>query len=203
MLPWNLVSKFKTDANTLRQMLIEAFKSVSCNKNVTIDGKTVQLSQKEIVKASLPLYENLIHLEITLRKADKRFDTATKLCERLLKMDPSLVQLSLCEIYIGCLCSNAKNAIEKALASFPSDAQIAFIAAQYFISVGDSVSAVKVLESLIFSFYDTNENMSAEDLFSETLKYNQRMYLNELKLKEGISSKFLQTQLLNLSVCYW
>lgn len=203
MLPWNLVSKFKTDANTLRQILVEPLKNVNRNKNVTIGGQTAQLTQKQIVNANLPLYENLIHLEIALRKADKRFDTALKLCERLLKTDPSLVQLSLCEIYIGCLSSNAKNVIDKALVSLANDAQIAFVAAQYFISVGDSASAVQVLENLIFSFYDTNENLSADDLFSETLKYNQKMYLNALKLREGISGEFLHSQLLNLSVCYW
>lgn len=97
VLPWTLLNtKFISDSNQLRQMLCDAFKLLNRNKSKTqseIDNiqKTLQ------IKSSLPIYQNLISLEISL----KRFDIAFKLCERVLKTDPSLVDLWLCQLNIA------------------------------------------------------------------------------------------------------
>jgi hypothetical protein len=105
MLPWSLNSKFKCDVNQLRQLLFDAIKSL----NTKINRKSVEQSAY-----ASPIYENLVYLELTL----KRYDIAIKLCDRFIKINSDLVNLIMLKLYISTLTVQWPNTKEVKLKQF-------------------------------------------------------------------------------------
>ena len=108
-----------------------------------------KFTQKQLLTDCLSIYENLIHLEISL----KHGDAALQLCERFLKADSTLTNIWLLKIYISVNNSNLKEVhfcinndnsiykslfffkvIENALLSCPYDALIHLNIAKYYDS---------------------------------------------------------------------
>jgi tetratricopeptide (TPR) repeat protein len=121
MLPWSLSPKFKCDLNQLRQLLFDAIKQI----NQKINRNSIDHHEYAI-----PIYENLIYLELTL----KRYDIALKLCDRFIKINSNLIHLVLLKLYISIQLDNPKQAFESVLEIYPSNAQIHLFVAQFFVS---------------------------------------------------------------------
>ena len=150
LLPWN--TKFNQSANNqpklqlksqpkleeLQSLFHESLKSVSnrCASNSLF-------TKQKTRQFSLPLLVNFINLECS----NKRFDVASKLCERLLKSSDAemLKELWLSLVYIQrCQQQQAsasfdsavlENTIGTCLKMFPLDSQIRFVSCKYYASI--------------------------------------------------------------------
>lgn len=120
LIPWNLKLN-KIDH--MQQLIHEALRSLS---------QRLSTQRHRVRLCSLPLYINLICLEV----ANKRTDVAAKLCDRLLKVNDldALKELWISQIYIHLKSdsSAAENTIKSALSMFSSDPHIVFIATQFY-----------------------------------------------------------------------
>jgi hypothetical protein len=139
LLPWKKHQlTCESSLNKLQNLFYESLKSIStcCSLNKELSKHSGELSKEQIRSFSLPLFINLIHLEL----ANKRYETAHKLCERLLKSPDaeSLKEVWLVYIHIQRskeFSSNLTSTIQNALSKFPLDGQIAFTAARFYASI--------------------------------------------------------------------
>ena len=149
LLPWN--TKFNPSANNqsklqlksqpkleeLQSLFHESLKSVSnrCASNSLF-------TKQKTRQFSLPLLVNFINLECS----NKRFDVASKLCERLLKSSDtemlkelwlSLVYIQRCQQQANASFDSAvlENTIGTCLKMFPLDSQIRFVSCKYYASI--------------------------------------------------------------------
>ena len=149
ILPWSSKSASnaaKYDLEKIKSMFHDALKSMTSRCSVTV-------SKQKIYIYSLPLFINLISLEV----ANRRYDVASKFCERLLKSAEtemfkelwlSLVYIQQCQI--AQVASSAEtsmavtvdegsllleNTFSSCLRTFPFDAQIRFLACKYYVSI--------------------------------------------------------------------
>lgn len=134
MLPWKQQSKYSCSIEKLKTMFHEALKSI--NVRCPANPATSLVVRQEIRLYSLPLFINLINLEVSC----KRFEVASKICDRLLQLADAkiLKELWICLIHIQ-KCQQQADQVEQTiyncLRMFPNDAKIVFIAAQYYASV--------------------------------------------------------------------
>ena len=142
----------------MQRLFHEALKAINgrCQSYSTYDHEEKKkLSRVE----SLPLFINLMKFEV----ANRRFEVANKLCERLLQANDAglLKEIWLCKIFILRSQKQAVNeaqkaeelsiaiekTIEDAIKTFPLDAQVVYVAAQYF-----AVSSTFLVHSLVIYF---------------------------------------------------
>ncbi len=150
LLPWNFKNqaknsnisqvKYECSIEYLQSLFYEALKAINTRLNQSLKQKARLIS--------LPLYINLICLEIS----NKRHDIAAKLCERLLKSNDAefMKELWISHIYIQ-TCSikadnqetndSIENSIKASIKMFPLDAQIVYVSVQYYSSIVSFVSA--------------------------------------------------------------
>lgn len=97
-------SKFICDVQIIRKQfcdILELFKK----QEFLIDNQTKSKhSQKQLLKHGLAIYENLIHLQVSL----KNYNAAILLCERFLKTDSSLTEIWLLKMLISMNSPNIK-----------------------------------------------------------------------------------------------
>jgi len=134
LLPWN--SHYTCTIEKLQSLFYEALKSITSRLAlIGTSSETKQLTRL----VSVPLFINLLTLEMS----NKRHEVAAKLCERLLKSSDAeiLKELWISQIFIhrsqGLESSKGQieNTIKCSLKIFPMDAQITFVAAQYYASI--------------------------------------------------------------------
>ena len=152
VLPWmfkgsSSIGELKCDVEKLKNLFHEALKSMNSRLSSFF-------TKQKIYQYSLPLFINLIILEV----ANKRFDIANKFCQRLLKSSDTemLKELWLSLIFIqqshlqhlhnnvsknltGTSNSvesvNMENTITSSLNMFPYDAHITFLSSRYYASL--------------------------------------------------------------------
>lgn len=133
LLPWRQQAKYSCSTEKLQKLFHEALKSINtrCPANMTSS-----LSAKQEIRLfSLPLFINLINLEVS----NKRFEIASKFCDRLLiSADAKYLK----ELWINLIfiqkqqgSNQLEQTIQTSLSMFVKDAQILYIAAQYYASV--------------------------------------------------------------------
>lgn len=140
---------------------------------------------------SLPLFINLMYLEVS----NKRYETAVKICERLLKSNDTEMfkELWLTFIYIKLSQLNhsklnnlvvnddlnIESIINNFLEKFANDPRVVYVSAKYYSSADQKQKAIELIESLIQSFYVDESSKKFEPtvlfehflgLFSEKIK---------------------------------
>jgi hypothetical protein len=139
LLPWKKHQlTCESSLDKLQNLFYESLKSIStcCSMNKELSKPSGELSKEQMRSFSLPLFINLIHLEL----ANKRYETAHKLCERVLKSPDAerLKEVWLVHIYTQRpkeFSANLANTVQNALSKFPLDGQIAFTAARFYASM--------------------------------------------------------------------
>ena len=145
ILPWNSKgpASIKCDAEKLKNLFHEAFKSMN--------NSSCLFSKRKIYQFSLPLFINLIILEV----ANKRYEVANKLCQRLLKSSDteifkelwlSLIYIQQCQLHQSSFSNlpgsnaanelvNLENTFMSCLKMFPVDTQIVFLSSKFYTSI--------------------------------------------------------------------
>jgi len=188
ILPWH--TSFTCSKENLQSLFYEALKSVNMRVSKQIQNA---LNNNRLI--SVPLFLNLICLEIS----NKRHEVAFKLCERLLKSNDAqmLKELWISQIYIqrsllatseSNIISNSEETVKCALQMFQNDAQICFVAAQYYFDIGKQEECIRVIESLVpASFLNDNRCNSLQ------------LYLSQVLFDEKEEES---TQLVGYALCY-
>jgi hypothetical protein len=160
ILPWMFkgattsISELKCDVEKLKNLFHEALKSMNSRLSSFF-------TKQKIYQFSLPLFINLINLEV----ANKRYEIANKFCQRLLKSPDtemfkelwlSLIYIQQCHLQHLPSNSNAsKNVVETNCAveladfentitycsnMFPTDPQVAYLSSKYYASLVNKFS---------------------------------------------------------------
>lgn len=162
LLPWaqpqQNMPKYACAVDKIQNLFHQALRSINmrCPANAT---SSLALKQ-EIRLHSLPLFINLINLEVS----SKRYETASKMCDRLLKSVDTrmLKELWFTLIYIYRCNNNNSNSgqsdlieqtVETCLDLFPNDAQVVYVAAQYFSSIVRFVVPLSISQYISISFF--------------------------------------------------
>jgi hypothetical protein len=177
LLPWNRLNHLKgsnqpcsttidNNNSTKTNELLDSLRSLFHEGLKILSNRCV--CKLEARQHSMPLFINLINLEV----ANKRYEVATKLCERLLKgaaSDRNMTkELWLSQLYIQRFPNkNGDKLLVNILDLFKNDAQIIFIATQYYSALplaSRSPSSVDVktknerlIENFIINFYYDNK----------------------------------------------
>ena len=136
ILPWKQVLLQQQSNNVKSHVCsLEKLQSLFHEALKSVNACSAQYSKLEIRLFSLPIFLNMINFALV----NKKIDTGLKLCERLLKDASSFKELWICFINLQLIGNGstvteemAEKTISSCLETYANDAQIAFLAAQYY-----------------------------------------------------------------------
>lgn len=201
LIPWKHGLKYSCSIEKIQNLFHEALRGINtrCPANSTTSLKVKQ----EIRLFSLPLFLNLINLEVS----NKRYEIASKIIDRLLK---SADAKHLKELWISLIhilkCQNLGDLVEQnidlSLQMFPNDAQLTYISAQYFESIGQKEKAICMIEQVMSSIYFGKTKNSS---YETTLLFHHYLGLEHShKLDTFLEPKLSQNKLgIAVLYCYY